>query len=421
MGSFLADLRQKNEKSGLFTSNEISISYPMGFPLLDHMLGAVYIRKGPDGNIIKDVQVGIPAGTFTIFCGQTSSGKTTAAIQAACNIVEPFGDLGSVIHRDGEKSTSYDRVQVLSGWDKEKIDSCYSIERENNTWENVMAEIIAIAEEKEARRSELMYDTGQFDIWGNEYKYFVPTVMIIDSMMKFMSEKEAKEMIQGLTSGSRSAIYNGTFFRNALEYMYKYNINVFVINHIDDAMPDMRGMQKPKQMTFMPNGKYMSGGHKTKLLTSSIIYFKPLTTKDDIKTEEENGWNGVPTEAHVLKSRTSKGGFKVLMEFVQESGFDPRLTLMHFAKSQNLIMGRNPNSYFADMPDVKFDTRQMIKELAAKPDLSRALFAGCRDPLYNMIPVVDTSTIDDAIRGASCAARGCPGELGRRACEGRHA
>lgn len=401
MGSFLADLRQKNEKSGLFTSNEISISYPMGFPLLDHMLGAVYIRKGPDGNIIKDVHVGIPAGTFTIFCGQTSSGKTTAAIQAACNIVEPFGDLGSVIHRDGEKSTSYDRVQVLSGWDKEKIDSCYSIERENNTWENVMAEIIAIAEEKEARRSELMYDTGQFDIWGNEYKYFVPTVMIIDSMMKFMSEKEAKEMIQGLTSGSRSAIYNGTFFRNALEYMYKYNINVFVINHIDDAMPDMRGMQKPKQMTFMPNGKYMSGGHKTKLLTSSIIYFKPLTTKDDIKTEEENGWNGVPTEAHVLKSRTSKGGFKVLMEFVQESGFDPRLTLMHFAKSQNLIMGRNPNSYFADMPDVKFDTRQMIKELAAKPDLSRALFAGCRDPLYNMIPVVDTSNIDDAIRGAS--------------------
>lgn len=401
MGSFLADLRQKNEKSGLFTSNEISISYAMGFPFLDHMLGAVYIRKGPDGTLVKDVHVGIPAGTFTIFCGQTSSGKTTAAIQAACNIVEPFGDLGSVIHRDGEKSTSYARVQVLSGWDREKINACYSIERENNTWENVMKEIVEIANEKESRRDELIYNTGQYDIWGNEYTYFVPTVMIIDSMMKFMSEKEAGDMIQGLTSGGRSAIYNGMFFRNALEYMYKYNINVFVINHIDDAMPDMRGMQKPKQMTFMPNGKYMSGGHKAKLLTSSIIYFKPLTTKDDIKTEEVNGWNGVPTEAHVLKSRTSKGGFKVLMEFVQESGFDPRLTLMHFAKEKNLIMGRNPSSYFAEMPDVKFDTRQMMKELAAKPELSKALFMACRDPLYNMIPIVDTSNDEDAIRGAS--------------------
>lgn len=401
MGSVLSDLKARNEKSGLFTSNEISISYAMGFPLLDHMLGAVYIRRGADGNVIRDVHIGVPAGTFTIFCGQTTSGKTTAAIQAAANIVEPFGDLGFVIHRDGEKSTSYDRVQVLTGWDKDKISECYNIERENNTWENVMAEIIAIAEMKEARRSEMMYNTGQFDIWGNEYQYFVPTVVIVDSLMKFMSEKEAKDMIQGLTSGGRSAIYNGTFFRNALEYMYKYNINVFVINHIDDAMPDMRGMQKPKQMTFMPNGKYMSGGHKAKLLTSSIIYFKPLTTKEDIMTEEESGRNGVLTEAHVLKSRTSKGGFKVLMEFIQESGFDSRLTLMHFAKSKGLIMGRNPSSYFADLPDVKFDTRQMVNELATKPDLTRALFAACKDPLYNMIPVVDTSNAEDAIRGAA--------------------
>lgn len=401
MGSVLSDLKARNEKSGLFTSNEISISYAMGFPLLDHMLGAVYIRRGADGNVIRDVHIGVPAGTFTIFCGQTTSGKTTAAIQAAANIVEPFGDLGFVIHRDGEKSTSYDRVQVLTGWDKDKISECYNIERENNTWENVMAEIIAIAEMKEARRSEMVYNTGQFDIWGNEYQYFVPTVVIVDSLMKFMSEKEAKDMIQGLTSGGRSAIYNGTFFRNALEYMYKYNINVFVINHIDDAMPDMRGMQKPKQMTFMPNGKYMSGGHKAKLLTSSIIYFKPLTTKEDIMTEEESGRNGVLTEAHVLKSRTSKGGFKVLMEFIQESGFDSRLTLMHFAKSKGLIMGRNPSSYFADLPDVKFDTRQMVNELATKPDLTRALFAACKDPLYNMIPVVDTSNAEDAIRGAA--------------------
>lgn len=399
MASALAELRQKNEKKGLFSSNEISISYAMGFPHLDHMLGAVYIRKGPDGNIFKDVHIGIPAGTFTIFCGQTSSGKTTAAIQAAGHIVEPFGDLGFVIHRDGEKSTSYARVQSLLGWDSQKINDCYSIERENNTWENVMAEILEIAAEKEANRDKMMYNTGQFDIWGNEYRYFVPTVVIIDSMMKFMSEREAAEMIQGLTSGSRSAIYNGTFFRNALEPMYKYNINVFVINHIDDAMPDMRGMQKPKQMTFMPNGKYMSGGHKTKLLTSSIIYFKPLTTKDDIKTEEVNGWNGVPTEAHVLKSRTSKGGFKVLMEFVQESGFDPRLTLMHFAKEQELFMGRNPGTYFAEMPDVKFDTRQMMKELNGNPELTRALFAACKDPLFNTIPIVDTTNIADDANG----------------------
>ena len=401
MASFLNDLQAENAKKGLFTSNEISLSYPLGFPVLDQMLGAVYIREREDGTKYKDVHLGVPAGSFTIFCGQSSSGKTTAAIQAACNIVEPFGEQGAIIHRDGEKSTNYDRVQVLSGWDKTRIKNCYTIEREHNTWENVLSEIVAIANKKEAAGKDMMYKTGQYDIWGNEYEYYIPTVIIIDSLMKFMSENEATDMINGLTSGSRGAIYIGTFFRNALEYMGKYNINVFVINHIDDAMPDMRGMTKAKQMTFMPSGKSMAGGQKSKLLTSSIIYFKPNSKKDDIKTEEENGWNGVPTEAYVIKSRTSKGGFSVMLEFIQESGFDSRLTLMRFAKEHNLILGRNPSCYFEAMPDVKFDTRKFLDETVRNPEILKALFKGCRKPLMDIIPVVDVANEEDKVRSAS--------------------
>ena len=400
MASFLKELQDANVKKGLFGSDEISISYPLGFPILDQLLGAVYIREDEDGNRYRDVHLGVPAGSFTIFCGQTSSGKTTAAIQAAGNIVEPFGERGAIIHRDGERSTNYDRVQVLLGWDSERIKNCYTIERENNTWENVLSEIVEIAKRKEEAGQSMMYNTKQRDLWGNEYVHYVPTVIIIDSLMKFMSANEATDMINGLTSGSRGAIYAGTFFRNALEYMGKYNINVFVINHIDDAMPDMRGMSKPKQMTFMPSGKYMAGGHKTKLLTSSMIYFKPKTTKDDITTEEENGWNGVPTEAYVIKSRTSKGGFSVILEFIQESGFDSRLTLMRFAKEHNLILGRNPSCYFAEMPDVKFDTRRFLDEITERPEIMRALFKGCRQPLMDLIPVVDVANNEDKVRSA---------------------
>ena len=400
MASFLNQLKEKHKKSGLFNSDAVSISYPMGFPILDQLLGAVYIRTLEDGTVTKDIHIGIPAGTFTIFCGQTSSGKTTAAIQAACNIVEPFGDRGCVIHRDGEKSSTYDRVQTLSGWSSEEIKDRYSIKRDNSTWENVLEEIVTIAKEKEEAGEAMMYKTGQYDIWGNEFTYYVPTVIIIDSLGKFLSEKESTDMINGLTSGGRGAIYSGNFFRNALEYMNKYNINVFVINHIDDAMPDMRGMTKPKQMTFMPSGKYLSGGHKTKLYTSSIIYFKPLSSKDDIKTEETNGWNGVPVEAYVIKSRTSKGGFKVVLEFIQEAGFDARLTLMRLAKERGLIQGRNPSCYFAAMPNTKFDTRCFINELQRNPEISVSLFKECREPLFDMIPKIDISNLDDPIRGS---------------------
>lgn len=399
--SFLSKLQEDNKKNGLFSSQEVSVSYPLGFPLLDQKLGAIYIRRDKDGTVKKDVQLGIPAGSFTIFCGQTSSGKTTAAIQAATNIIEPFGDKGAIVHRDAEKSTTYARVKVLSGWSEEKIKECYTIERENNTWEHLLQEIIEISNQKEEAGEDMKYNTGKYDIWGNEYRIFIPTIIIVDSLMKFVSEHETTDAITGLTANPRSAIYNGVFFRNALEYMSKYNINVFVINHVDDAMPDMRGMQKPKQMTFMPNGKYMSGGSKTKLLTSSIIYFIPVTAKDEISTEEKNGWNGVPTYAYVMKSRTSSGGFQVLMEFIQESGFDSRLTLMRFARENGLIQGRNPKCYFASMPDVKFDTRCFISELARDTSISMALFRECRPLLEQMIPVVDTSNDEDAIRGAS--------------------
>lgn len=400
MASALEQLQAKHEKQGLFTSNEISISYPMGFPGLDQQLGARYIRKAPDGTIFEDVHVGIPAGTFTIFSGQTSSGKTTAAIQAAANIVEPFGEDAYVIHRDGEKSTSYARVQSVTGWDEDKIKQCYSIERENCTWEHILKEITSIAEDKEVKGEAARYDTGQKDIWGNEYRHYIPTVIIIDSLMKFGSEKEVLDMMGGLTSGGRSAIYNGMFFKTALEPMYKYNINVFMIAHLNDAMPQMNGLPKPKQMTFMLNGKYMSGGDKVRLLTSSMINFRPLTSKDDIKTEEVNGWNGVPTEAYVIKSRTSKGGFSTIMEFVQESGFDARITLMNIAKKMELISGRNPNCFFASNPDVKFDTRCILKEFADKPEVLRALFAECKEPLNKLIPVVDLTNDNDIIRGA---------------------
>lgn len=404
MASFLEELQAEHEKDGLFHSSEISISYPMGFPILDQQLGAIYIRKKPDGTEYRDVQIGIPAGTFTIFSGQTSSGKTAAAIKAASNIVLPFGELSSVIHRDGEKSTGYPRVQAINGWSADMIKKSYVIERENCTWENVLSEIVEVANKKEASGNLYKYNTGHYDIWGNEYVHYTPTVIIVDSLSKFLSENEATDMINGLMSSGRGTIYTGMFFRNSLEYMNKYNINVFIINHMDDAMPTAQGRPKPKQFTFMPTGKYMGGGHKSKLFTSSILYFQPLTGKDDIHTAEVHGWNGVPTMISVLKSRTSIGGFAAKQEFIQETGFDERLSLLNFAKEKNLIQGRNPRCYFEAMPDVKFDTRIFLKELNNNQDIERALFMGCKPHLTELIPVINMDT-DDSLGSTATRAR----------------
>lgn len=401
MGSFLDDLVATNAKKGIFgNGNIVSISYPIGFPILDQQLGAKYIRKKEDGTIITDVHVGIPAGTITMFCGQSQSGKTTAAVQAGSYIVEPFGDDSAVIHRDAEKGTSYDRIQVLNGWSKDKIKNCYRLIRDNNTWENVLDQIIAIGDQKESDQERFTYHTGQYDLWGNEFIYYKPTVIIMDSISKFYSQNEKLEEVPKLMASGREAIYRGNFLRNALEYLDRYNINLFIINHISEAMPNSNGLPKPKDLPHMPNGKTISGGEKLRLYTSSIIGFKPKNDKNSKKSEDAEGWNGTLVDAHIIKSRTSRGGFDVSMEFIEEAGFDPRLTLALFAKDKNLIKGVNPNRYFEENPDIKFDTRKFLIEVNERPEILQALFKACKPELDRIIPVVDTTNSSDTIIGA---------------------
>ena len=102
----------------------------------------------------------------------------------------------------------------------------------------------------------------------------------------------------------------------------------------------------------------------------------------------------------ISKARTAAGGYAAIMEFIQESGFDPRLTLMNLAKEKGLITGLNPRSKFASNPDVTFDTRKFILEMGSRPELIRTLYSECRPILDKMIPWIDM-TSDHAIRGGT--------------------
>ena len=398
----LEDLEEENRKSKMFDSGRSRLpSYPMGMPVLDQQLGAIYRFKNKDGEIVEDRQIGLPAGTFTMFVGPSSSGKTTAAEQAAWSIVEPFGEDAFVIHFDVERSSQEPRIRTTLGISDYDFKMRYKLVKNIDTWEDILDHIVKIADKKESDPGRYTYDTGKVDDDDKPIRYYIPTVIVIDSLMSVTSKHEESDEISGLTSGGREAIYRGKFYRNALRYVEKYNINVIVINHYDDEMPDIGRMgSKPKDLTFLPTGKIIPGGRKAKYYTSSIILFQPLTGKDGIKVKEVNGYNGVPVKTLVIKSRTSAGGTVTLQEFIQEAGFDPRLTIMNLAKDKGVIMGRNPSCYFACNPDVKFDTRCFISEIQRDPEIIRTLFTEMRPILESMIPVVDTADDDNVINGS---------------------
>lgn len=398
----LEELAQENSKSGLFNPDQTAlISYPMGMPVLDQQLGGVYRFRNDNGEIVEDRQIGLPAGTFTMFVGPSSSGKTTAATQTAWSIVEPCGEDAFVMHYDVERSANEQRIRTTLGISDYDFSHRYCLVKDVDTWEGILADIVKISEKKKSDPSRYMYDTGKVDVSGKPIKYYVPTAVIIDSLMAVTSEHEDSDEISGLTSGGREAIYRGKFYRNALRYMTKYNINVIVVNHYDDEMPSIGpSAQKGKELTFIPTGKIIPGGKKPKYYTSSIVLFQPLNGKDGIKVKEVNGYNGVPVKTLVIKSRSSAGGVVALQEFIQEAGFDPRLTIMNLAKEKGVILGRNPSCYFACDPDVKFDTRCFISEIQRDPNIIRTLFTEMKPILESMIPVIDTTDDNNVINGA---------------------
>lgn len=390
---FLSELEEEYRKKGMFNSDECPISYPIGFPILDENLGGIYRRKLPDGTYYEMVRVGVPAGTITQFGGDSSTGKTTAAIQAAWNIIEPFED-AVVIHFDEERATDYERVVAVTGADPEDVANRYEIVKPPNTFSSIQKYLNAVCEKKEANKDKMMYHTGVYDMRGKEIIHYIPTVFIIDSMMTITSDNEDTTEISGLTSAGRETIYRNKLLRNMLKVIGKYNINVFFINHTGNDMDLGKPGGGSKQLTFIETGKKLPGGDKSIAWSTSIIIFKPVNSKDQIKHEDEEGYNGVPIRAMVVKSRSSSGGWIAQQEFVQEYGFDPRLTLMNFAKEKGLISGRNPGCYFTCNPDVKFDTRRFVEEMDRDPRIVDMLAEQCEPELRKLIRVYDLTGED---------------------------
>lgn len=396
MPNILNELETEYKKGGLYNNQqEIPISFRLGFPILDENLGGKYIRQNPDGTEYTTVRVGVPAGTITQIGGASSTGKTTAAIQMAWNIVEPFGEEAQVIHIDEESATQYDRVAMVTGASMESIRAKYRIVKPPNTWESILDLVQKVCEKKEQLGPAARFNTHVRDFQGNEIEYFVPTVLLVDSVMAITSEAENTSEISGLTSAGRETIYRNKFLRNVIKLLGRYDINVLFINHTANDMDLGKPGGGSKQFTFIETGKKLPGGDKLQAWSTSIIIFKPVNSKDQIKHEEDAGYNGLPCRAMVVKSRSSIGGTIATQEFSQEYGYDPKLTLMNFAKERGLIAGRNPKCYFTCNPDVTFDTRIFLKEMAQNPEIMVTLAKVCKPELDKLIPVFDLTERDD--------------------------
>lgn len=401
----LDELSAEHAKDGMFDGQDVGVSYPLGFPILDDQLGSVMDITLPDGSIHKQVRRGVPAGSITCFAGPSSSGKSAAAIQAGYNIIEQFGEDSSMIVFDGENSMEPQRVMELTGINQYEFDQRIRLlnKPEQNTFEESLDILSKICEKKDSDKKRFTYNTGFKNTKGEDIIYYIPTVIIVDSLMKLMPKEvnDNLDEMQGLTANGRNTIKRNFWLSNIVTLARKYNLNFIIINHLgsDFGMSQPGQAPKGKQLTYMPTGKSMPGGDKFIYYMSTCVLFVPINSKDGIKTAEEHGYNGSPVRVSICKSRSGAGGKNATMEFIQEAGYDQRLTLLNLAKDMGLIGGRNPKCYFTSHPEVTFDTRVFLKEMQSNPEIVKTLFMECKPILFNILR--QPADADDFIRGAN--------------------
>lgn len=392
--------KQDKSTSKLFDTFEVPVSYRLGFPILDQHLGQKYKFKLPNGEIKTQTLVGVPAGTVTMIIGPSQSGKTVMAIQGAWSIIQQFGADSYIIHVDAEKATDMFRVRdILNAVDENELIHKYRIQKDSDTWTDVMGFIKQREKQILSDPDRYLYNTGNYDIYGNEVWYYKPIVIIIDSLQKMFNDNDDIGEQENLTMNMRAAIEKGAFLKHALEYTKKYNINIIIVNHFANKIEISRFGGGTKQATFIPTGKNVPGGDKVVNYTSSIIYVQSDNKEDHKAKIETHGYSGFPVNAFICKSRTNAGGLVATLQFSQVSGFDPRFTLLNFANEKELIVGRNPAMHFVDS-DVKFDSRIFIKEIQDKPELLPELFKRIKPYLDELIPVSDPYNDNDLLRGA---------------------
>lgn len=352
-GRLLDRLREKDKK-GLFKPAQVSVMYPTGFLPFDYRNGyVVNVFDGENNVVDKYPSIGIGGGTFCTVVGKSGVAKTTWVIQTAYNIVKKFNEDAFVMIYDIEQSLNYTRIKNITKANQSELDTKIILRQEKNYIEDMFDSIVAIANDKEANKDTLMYDTGLCDELNRPIKTYIPTVIVIDSLPMLASKNDDLEM-KGQTSQARMAQQIKQFYTKLMPIIKTYNITIFVINHINAKIEINPFAKTQSQLMYLGGDKSIPGGNAPLYLAHNTLEFISSTK---FKMEDD-GFDGFMVRVNLVKSRSNKAGQSVNLVYNQLYGFDPILSLYQFADDNNMLDGRNPYKYFKNNKEVKFDSRK---------------------------------------------------------------
>lgn len=356
------------------------VLYPTGFLPFDFLNGyRVHVKSDTEDFWYN--AVGIVDGSSVSLAGRSGSGKTTAAIQMAANIVRPFPE-ATIFFDDIEGGSNATRRELLTHFTPEEAEQRIIYRNTAVSAENFYKRIASIYEIKMNNRADFEYDTGKLDSRGNKIYKLIPTVYILDSLAMLTPEKlTEEEELSGQMSTTATAKTNTAVFKRIVPKLKAANIILFTINHINDKIEVNAFTHTKSQVSFLKPGETLPGGKAALYLANNLI-----RVDDGAKLKETDGLgiNGKIVDFEIIKSRTNAAGRSVPMVFDFTSGFDDILSLFMFLKSTGAII-TGATCYLRGHEDMKFRQRDFKNKLFNDPEFAKAFNEVARAELETLL------------------------------------
>lgn len=356
------------------------VLYPTGFLPFDFLNGyRVHVKSETEDFWYN--AVGIVDGSSVSLCGRSGSGKTTAAIQMAANIVRPFPE-ATIFFDDIEGGSNATRRELLTHFTPEEAEQRIIYRNTAVSAENFYKRIASIYEIKMNNRADFEYDTGKLDSRGNKIYKLIPTVYILDSLAMLTPEKlTEEEELSGQMSTTATAKTNTAVFKRIVPKLKAANIILFTINHINDKIEVNAFTHTKSQVSFLKPGETLPGGKAALYLANNLI-----RVDDGAKLKETDGLgiNGKIVDFEIIKSRTNAAGRSVPMVFDFTNGFDDILSLFMFLKSTGAII-TGATCYIRGHEDMKFRQRDFKNKLFNDPEFAKAFNEVARAELETLL------------------------------------
>ena len=383
------DFRKSNKKIDDIVTTEMM--HPYGLAPLDYINGyTVTTYDEFDQPVMQTDLIGGVSGSLTTVIGNTGTGKSAIGAQMSAAPIYRFKLNTAVNHYDIEQASSLQRIMMGLKIPPSILKHTYQITRDRGA-EDIVDHFIDHCMTKINNRKEFTYNTGVYDVFGNEIIEMYPSSALLDSFALFKSKKLdlGEKSVDDVTNnmvGAQAAKFNKGVLIQMLGYAKKANVSLFSINHIDQNV-NTSFLPKPSQQMYLGQDEHMPGGQASLFLANNILKLKYMKKYDISKPDTmEYGIPGFIVEARYLKSRTNASNIPVRLIFDQRVGsFSKTLTLLHFAIENSVLQGSATSMYIPGLESVKFRKKNFMDVAAKSPEILMALYEACMPNLRALL------------------------------------